>query len=248
VRHTAAECSRRDDSAPSGRASRLAIRNNLFEDVGANAGAAEAVQVPPERHTPIEHNTAFQTGSIVTAEGEPNPGFVYRDNIAPHNAYGIVGTGVASGLPTRAAFFPDGVFRRNVIAGGNAERYPADNFFPATLDEVGFVDRARRLPPWAASPYRRAGSDGADVGATSRARSGWGWVVSAALWEAKSTGARPRAERRHAPSSGRACCCWPMPTSAIRPAAVWASLRPRPFRTGPQEPSVTLVIAAQRGA
>jgi hypothetical protein len=73
---------------------------------------------------------------------------------------------VASGLPTRAAFFPDGVLRRNVIAGGAVERYPPDNFFPPSLDDVGFVDRARgdyRLGP--GSPYRRAGSDGTDVGA-----------------------------------------------------------------------------------
>src|SRR5439155_15720100 len=113
----------------------------------------------------IEHNTAFQTGSIVTAEGEPASGFVYRDNIAPHNAFGIVGTGVASGAGTLGVFFPGSVFRRNVVAGGDATRYPPDNFFPASLDGVGFVDRVGgdyRLAT--SSPYRRAATDGTDVG------------------------------------------------------------------------------------
>lgn len=158
-----------DDNAASGRTARVAIRNNLFEDIGGErwGGGGKLFQIlSGATQVRIEHNTAFQTGSIVTAEGPPNPGFVYRDNIAPHNAQGIVGTGVASGLPTGAAFFPDGVIRRNVIAGGDAERYPSDNFFPRGLGDVGFRDRAAgdyALGP--ASPYRRAASDGTDVGA-----------------------------------------------------------------------------------
>jgi len=258
VRHTAAGINvlGRDDSAPSGPAARIRIRNNLFEDVGTErwggggklfqilAGAADVV---------IDHNTAFQTGSIVTAEGRPNPGFVYRDNIAPHNAHGIVGTGVASGLPTRAAFFPDGVFRRNVIAGGNAERYPADNFFPTTLDDVGFVDRARgnyRLGP--ASKYRRAASDGGDIGADFPALEealGAALTPAPVPLESRPAGARPGL------AAAAPAVLW---TSLFLLAyanvgypvllLIWGRLRPRPYRSGPQEPSVTVVIAAHNEA
>ena len=52
-----------------------------------------------------------------------------------------------------------------MIAGGNAGQYPPDNFFPASLDEVGFVDRGRgdyRLA--ASSRFRSAGTDSRDPG------------------------------------------------------------------------------------
>lgn len=259
VRHTAAGINvlGRDDSAPSGPAARIAIRNNLFEDVGTErwggggklfqilAGAVDVV---------IEHNTAFQTGNIVTAEGTPNPGFVYRDNIAPHNANGIVGTGVASGLATRSAFFPDGVFRRNVFAGGKADRYPTDNFFPATLEDVGFVDRAHGDYGLAqASPYRHAASDGRDVGAD-----------VAALKEAYAAAAAPVVAPLRA--QAQSSIAGPMRSAAQAVLwvcllllayanvgyplllRVWGSLRPRPFRTGTQEPRVTIVMAAYNEA
>jgi hypothetical protein len=56
--------------------------------------------------------------------------------------------------------------KRNVFVGGPAASYPADNFFPSSLDSVGFVDRQHgdyRLA--ASSPYKHAASDGRDPGA-----------------------------------------------------------------------------------
>jgi cellulose synthase/poly-beta-1,6-N-acetylglucosamine synthase-like glycosyltransferase len=259
IRHTAAGINvlGRDDSAPSGPAARIAIRNNLFEDVGSErwGGGGKLFQIlAGAAHVSIEHNTAFQTGSIVTAEGLPNPGFVYRDNIAPHNAHGIVGTGVASGLSTRAAFFPDGVFRRNVIAGGSAERYPADNFFPPTLDEVGFVDRARRdyrLGP--KSPYRRAATDGTDVGADFLALQE---AFAAAAAVSSAPGAAAPAEVPGVVGGAAASAVLWASLLLLGYAnlgypvllLVWGRLRPRPFRTGPREPSLTVVIAAHNEA
>jgi hypothetical protein len=58
------------------------------------------------------------------------------------------------------------VVRRNVFVGAPSDSYPTDNFFPASVDAVGFVDRTRgnyRLA--ASSPYKRAASDGRDPGA-----------------------------------------------------------------------------------
>ena len=240
----------RDDSAPSGPAARILIRNNLFDDVGSErwGGGGRLFQiVQGAADVVIEHNTAFQTGGIVTAEGVPNPRFVYSDNIAPHNEEGIAGTAVSAGRDALAAFFPGGVFRRNVVAGGDASSYPPDNFFPDTLDDVGFLRRSGndyRLAPL--SRFWGAARDGSDVGADFDK-----------LREAMNAGERPaRAEAivnegfAQLPEAAQAMF-WGA-VLALGYANIgyplfllgWSRVRPRPFRTGKRQPSVTLVIAA----
>src|SRR5438445_3292743 len=170
VRHTASGINLlgQNDAFPSQQTKRIAIKNNLFDDVGAAswggggrlfqllAGAADVV---------IDHNTAFHTGPIIVAEGAAYTGFVFRNNIVPHNDYGISGSGSGTGKPTLDKYFPDAVVKKNVIVGGNAAHYPSDNFFPRSLDAVGFVDQQRgdvRLRE--SSRYRKAGTDGKDSG------------------------------------------------------------------------------------
>src|SRR2546426_6623366 len=66
---------------------------------------------------------------------------------------------------TLSTYFPDSVFARNVLQGGDAASYPPDNFFPPTMADVLFMDQAGgnyRLQT--TSPYKNAGSDGKDVG------------------------------------------------------------------------------------
>jgi hypothetical protein len=186
VRHTASGVNilGRDNQRPSGPTRNVVIRNNLFEDVGGPrwGGGGQLFQVlDGTAGVVIEHNTALQTGNLVSAEGRPHQGFVFRDNIARHNENGIVGTGTAPGASTLAAFFPGSVFRRNVIVG--APLLPSDNFGPQRLEDVGFVDlRAGdyRLAP--GSRYRGAATDGKDVGvdfaALANARAAQGPVAS----------------------------------------------------------------------
>ena len=91
---------------------------------------------------------------------------MFRNNIVQHNDYGVTGAGKASGRSTLDAFFPGASFVGNVIVGGNASNYPPGNFFPKSIDQVGFMDRERgdyRLAK--SSRYTRAGTDGKDVGA-----------------------------------------------------------------------------------
>lgn len=158
----------RDDNAQSGQARNIAIVNNLFEDVGHErwGGGGRLFQIlDGAADIVIEHNTALHAGNIVTAAGRPNPGFVFRDNIVIQNQYGVVGDGTAPGSPTLQAYFPGAVFRRNVVVGAATRSYPADNFFPPSLAQVGFVgsdSQNYRLSP--ASPYRGAATDGKDVG------------------------------------------------------------------------------------
>ena len=155
-----------DDIRQSQQEKRIQIANNLFDDVGGTWGVGRLFQLlnAPADVT-IEHNTGLQTDNIITADQAPTQRFAFRHNIAPHNAYGIIGTATGVGKSTLTTFFPGATVIRNVIAGGNAAQYPADNFFPSSLDEVGFVDRAHgnyRLAP--SSRYVRAGTDGTAPG------------------------------------------------------------------------------------
>ena len=159
----------RDGFYPSQPMRRILIRNNLFDDVvGARWGGPGMLFLAFNgiEDLVIDHNTEFQDGSIIYAAGGTHTRFIYRNNIAPHNNYGLHGTGTASGLATLNTYFPDYTFDKNVIAGGNPSAYPADNFFPASLNDVGFVDRAGgnyRLA--ASSPYKNGGTDGKNIGA-----------------------------------------------------------------------------------
>lgn len=252
VRRTAAGINilGRDDTSPSGLTARILIRHNLFDEVGGERwggggrlfqmlqGAADVV---------IEHNTAFQTGGIVTVEGAPSPRFVYSDNIAPHNVEGVAGTGLSPGRSVLAAFFPGGVFRRNVIVGGDAANYPPDNFFPDSLDDVGFVGRSDSDYRLAAlSRFRRAARDGSDVGADFEQ-----------LRQALSAGTIPPSVDALEP--GEAGFAERLPEALFWGAVfglgyanvgyplflfAWSRVRPRPFRRGSHQPKVTVVIAA----
>ncbi|HEX7956338.1 MAG TPA: hypothetical protein VF508_05305, partial [Pyrinomonadaceae bacterium] len=74
------------------------------------------------------------------------------------------------GRVTIAQYFPGAVIRRNVIAGQGAGEgypnfYPAGNFYPARLAQVGFADAGAgdyRLA--AGSQFRGKATDGGDVG------------------------------------------------------------------------------------
>jgi hypothetical protein len=171
VRHAAAglQILGRDNIHPSERTRRILVRNALFDDIGGERwggngrlfelydGTADVV---------IEQVTAFQTGNVITAHGPSHQRFVFRNTIAPHNDYGVIGSGEGPGEPSLRAFFRGAVFAGNVLAGGPAAAYPKGNLFPPTLDAVGFLDRPGgdyRLGP--RSRVRRAATDGSDPGA-----------------------------------------------------------------------------------
>jgi hypothetical protein len=158
---------------------RVSLVSNLFLDIdrqtwkGTGAfllvlagSASPAGKVNGVPDVFVDHNTAFQSDTTVAVGGAKFPRFVYADTIAPHNRYGVKGDDRASGNDTIEYYFPDVLFERNALVGGKAALYPPDNFFPATLDDVGFVDLPGgnyRLAE--SSPYKGAALDGTDVGA-----------------------------------------------------------------------------------
>jgi hypothetical protein len=172
VRHTGSGVNilGHDDNFPSQQTRRIQIRENLFEDVdGAKwggggilfqiiGGAADIV---------IDHNTAFQTGAVLTADGAPNSGVTFTNNLARHNEYGVGGRDLfGNPMQALAIYFPQIVFKKNILIGNNAHlAYPPDNFFPATAGEVGFIDLAGGNYHLAAtSPFKNGGTDGKDIG------------------------------------------------------------------------------------
>ncbi len=163
----------RDNNYPSQPTRRLVIRNNVFVDIGGPrwGGDGRLFQIlDGTTSIVIDHNTALHIGTIITAEGPPHRGFVFTDNIVAHNTYGITGTGVGTGSQALDALFPGSVVKRNVIVGGSSAEYPRDNFVVRSWAQVKFEDLAQgRLRLADGSPFRRAGLDGADVGADDKA-------------------------------------------------------------------------------
>lgn len=193
---------------------RVLIKDNLFDDVNGPAWGGSGRLFQPLSGTAdvtIDHNTAFQTGDAIGADGIANTGFTYTNNLTPNNVYGVGGTGTyGNPILTLTTFFPGAVFRRNILTGGVAASYPTDNFFPATMAGVGFTDLAGgnyKLAP--TSAYKNQGLDGKDVGADIDA-------LNAAIANSVSgTGATPPA----APSTLTA-----NPTAVPSVALAWGSI------------------------
>lgn len=128
---------------------RITIRNNLFYDIdsvkwgGSTAkvllvgeGAADVV---------IDRNTIIAANStVVYAYGSPMmTGFVYTNNIARHNTYGLNGANGRSGSYSLDMYFSGAIVRNNVLAGGTASLYPTPNAFPTVAQwDASFANAA----------------------------------------------------------------------------------------------------------
>lgn len=152
---------------PSQQGKRIRIANNLLLDLGADY-AGFFVQTTGADSLIVEHNTVEHTGNVVNTYGEPTTNFIFRNNIAQHNQYGIV----CEGGP-RSCFKP-GTFVGNVIADNNnsaasgyplERNFPPGNYFPPSFKHVKFVDYTRgdwRLAP--DSGFKGKATDNKDPG------------------------------------------------------------------------------------
>jgi hypothetical protein len=171
VRHASAAVNvmGRDNNFPSGQAQRIKLKNNLFDDIGgARWGNGRLFQIiAGPANLIIDHNTAFQSGNVITADVLPPAlGFVYTNNLQPHNDYGVIGSNRSYGLDSLNYYFPGCQFAGNALVGGLARLYPPNNFFPATQAAVGYTDQAAgNYALLETSPLHNAATDGKDVGA-----------------------------------------------------------------------------------
>jgi hypothetical protein len=177
VRHTASAFNLlgEDDNHPSQQQSRVVIADNFIDDVSPTqwGGDGRVFQVitpnAPALAIKIDHNTATSATNAFLTMGDTTTvadGFWFTNNLVPKGNYGAFGSGQGEGNTALDFYLDNYVFAKNVIVGASSSNYPAENFFPATLDDVGFVDHAGG--DWslsASSPYKAAGSDGRDPGA-----------------------------------------------------------------------------------
>ena len=159
-----------DDQHPSQQTKRILISNNVFDDVSETnwGGLGNLIQIfNGAVDITIDHNTAIATHAVLVSSGQPNTRVAYTNNLATSSTYGVGGDSYY-GAPNQAlkAYFPGAVFVGNVLQGAYADDYPAGNFFPALISDIGFSNFAGgdyRLQP--GSPFKNAGSDGKDIGA-----------------------------------------------------------------------------------
>jgi hypothetical protein len=153
----------RSEDQRGGQTRRVRISNNLMEDISGERWGGEGtfLKISESEEVEVDHNTVLQSGNVITAYGAANFGFVFKNNLVLHNLYGIKGDGTKSGNETLDFYFPDRSFKKNVIVGAQNSAYPQKkNFYPAFIEEVGFVDFANgnyRLTLF--SPFQNVGVD-----------------------------------------------------------------------------------------
>jgi len=249
----------RDDNHPSQQTRRIAVRNNVFLDVGGRWGNGRLFQLlNGTTGIVIDHNTALQTGGVLFGDGAPHAEFVFQNNVIPHNEHGITGSGTGPGNASLQRYFPGAVVRRNVLVGAMSRSYPADNFFPPSLNDIGFRgaggDRTFRLGKAFATQATDGGYPGADIDAVERALGG---LATVELLTASATSDRPQVEiaslGTETSDFGRftAATFWISVALLIYVyigypliAALRAMCRPRRRVRAPIEPSVSIVVVA----
>jgi hypothetical protein len=184
IRHTGSgfNISGRDGNFSTIHTNHILLRNNLIEDLNGSkwGGDGRTLQVlNGVHHLTVDHNTFINPlgGTFVNADGPnfPNEDFIYTNNIASNGVYGLHGSGKGIGKPSLNFYFPAADFHHNVLTdgkasnGGTVSNYPEGNFFPGSMESIGWqsfnfgVGGDYRLLP--TSAFSGKGSDGQDIGA-----------------------------------------------------------------------------------
>ncbi len=162
-----------DNEQPSAKTTNVTIRNGLMrlegKKYGGDGAAFMFLAAGALDNVTIDHVTAFHDGSIaiVDAGGAGKmPHFVMTNSIFFHNAYGIVGSGTSPGNATLAEFFDKPTLLKTVIAGATQAGYlyPSGNYTPTVATAQAQFQPDGSLKP--TSVWKRAGTDGKDLGAT----------------------------------------------------------------------------------
>jgi hypothetical protein len=161
-----------DYAQPSGRATRITIRNNLLLTSGT------AFQVGGEvGQLTIDHNTINQGYTLMslykgtvwnagTAAARPGTFAIeqltFTNTLALHNQYGVKGQSTAVGTPSLTGFTLSYSWTNNVLAGGQGFPYPSITWLPTVTEYRAQFDANYHLTPQ--SVYHNLGTDGRDLG------------------------------------------------------------------------------------
>jgi hypothetical protein len=169
VRHVASgvDILGNDNDQTSQLTNNIVIRNNLFYDVSTSYGGdGRFLLMSGAANVTVDHNTVIQDGwSALYAYGPSATNFTFTNNILPDYGWAIIGDGAGPGNDTIQTYFPGATILGNIIAGADPSIYPDGNMYPATLDDVGFVDLGGgNYSLSASSPYLYSATDGTAVG------------------------------------------------------------------------------------
>jgi hypothetical protein len=150
------------DGTYGGLTRRVSLTDNVFESIGGHF----LQLLNGANYVTVDHNTIFHSSLLVSFDGTPSYGFVYRNNISGRGSNGIFGSGRAEGASSLAYYAPESVVTKNLIGGASASVYPTGNYFPNSIYDARFVDAFGGNYSLASdSPYRALGTDGKDLGA-----------------------------------------------------------------------------------
>jgi hypothetical protein len=157
----------RDSSAPNLGTQRISIRNNLFDNVSANAfgGTGTVMMVAGGMDIDFDHNTLWNDSPVALLVMTVVQRFTFTNNVLADRGAAVIGPGATAGKATLAKFLPGATFAGSLYIGANPQMYPMANAFPPTIDSVAFVNFASgdyRLS--AGSIYRGGATDGTDPG------------------------------------------------------------------------------------
>ena len=150
------------------------IENNLFAEIGGSWGEQSAGRfllltsgAGPDDLT-VNHNTIINSGNLLVLDGGPSKNFIFTNNIAFHNEYGVISVGARDGgigKNALQAYMGKYVFRKNVVIGADSKRYPFENFYPSEVGSLKFVDfNAGNFQLSDSSGIKGKGTDGKDIG------------------------------------------------------------------------------------
>ena len=147
----------KDNLKPSQQSRGLVISNNLFTGISGTF-----LTMSGYLNVTISNNTHIQSGNIMMLHGEQSPGFVYKNNVTirGEKGYGVKGDASGEGTVALGQFTPSYSFLNNVIVGARASMYPPNNFYPASVGDVGFMGVENE--DFRLNPRSRFGQMGAD--------------------------------------------------------------------------------------
>ena len=161
-----------DPNHPSRQTNGIVVRDNVFDDIDRGEWGGDGYFLllsDSPRDVTIDHNTIVQkqSGGIVKIAHGVSQGMTITNNVALHGDYGIIGSDHGVGNDSIGALMPGASVTHNVLAGGRSSAYPPGNLFPG-VDEfrrqfVNFDAHDYHLAT--GSAWRRAASDGRDLGA-----------------------------------------------------------------------------------
>jgi len=153
---------------------RIRIHNNLLTYNSGTAyinGAGGRMHLISGglNHLIVDHNTAINADAqdlSFTSAGYNNDNVDWKNNIGFHGRYGWAGDSTAGNTNlTLSTYYTNTTMTNNAFIGGNSN-YPSNNYLPANVGIVKFVNYSGGNYRLASdSPYKNAGTDGKDLGA-----------------------------------------------------------------------------------